>query len=30
MLHRVKTRELENELTRLEAAMWEDIKQETD
>ena len=30
MLHRVKTRELENELTRLEDAMWEDIKQETD
>ena len=30
MLHRVKTRELENELTRLEDVMWEDIKQETD
>ena len=30
MLNRVKTRELENELTRLEDVMWEDIKQETD
>ena len=30
MLHRVKTRELENELTRLEDVMWEDIKKETD
>jgi len=30
MLNRVKTRELENDLTRLEDVMWEDIKQETD
>ena len=30
MLNRVKTRELENELTRLEDVMWEDIKKETD
>ena len=30
MLQRVKTRELENELTRLEDVMWEDIKKETD
>ena len=30
MLNRVKTRELENELTRCEDVMWEEIKLETD